>query len=124
MVRKKEGFGLAALYDGRCEIFEIAAVVGRDGLFSKREEQSVLSDVPCHLEITSASPAENGGDGSEISACGKLFLAAEHEVKPGSRVRVEQGGRVYDLQCSGLPCVYADFTGHQEIEVMALHEWA
>jgi hypothetical protein len=116
--------GIEVLYDGRCEVFESVPAVGRDGLLSGREEKSVLADVPCHLELTSVSAADVGSDGSKLAVCGKLFLAAEHEIKPGSRVRVEQGGRVYDLQCSGLPCVYADITGHQEIEVAALHEWA
>ncbi|MBQ2887500.1 MAG: hypothetical protein IJE29_01085 [Firmicutes bacterium] len=112
---------LMALYDGRCTVWECENVTGDFGCLSECRMSAVASDLPCHLTLNVAGAAKAGAGPSAVEAAGKLFLAADCVIKPGSRLEVIQRGHRYRLECSGEPKVYAL---HQEIAVALLDELA
>lgn len=114
-------YTLMALYDGRCTVWERENVIGDFGCVSEHRLCAVANDLPCHLALNVAGAAKAGAGPSEVEAAGKLFLAADCVVKPGSRLEVIQRGHKYLLECSGEPKVYAL---HQEIAVALLDELA
>lgn len=112
---------LMALYDGRCTVWERENVVGDFGCVSECRLCAVASSLPCHLTLSAAGAAKAGAGPSAVEAAGKLFLAADCIIKPGSRLEVIQRGHIYLLECSGEPKIYAL---HQEIAVALLDELA
>ena len=112
---------LMALYDGRCTVWERENVTGDFGCLSECRMIAVAGDLPCHLTLNVAGAAETGDGPSAVEAAGKLFLAADCVIKPGSRLEVMQRGHRYRLECSGEPKIYAL---HQEIAVAMLDELA
>lgn len=112
---------LALLYDGRCTVLQETNGEGDCGWLSERGQQEMWRDIPCHLVLTQAPPAEATAAAAELAARGKLFLAAEYAIPAGASVIVRQRGREYRLGLAGLPQVFA---AHQEIAVSLLSERA
>lgn len=108
------------MFDGVCSIKELEQQEDERGIMRQREKVAA-GDVPCHLEIKSAGAVRNNGEGSRVEANGRLFLAADVEVKPGSIITVCQQGREYVFVSSSLAKVYR---WHQEIEVCLPEMWA
>lgn len=111
---------LASLYDGRCVIYESRPEIGTNGWLSESGQQEKYSDIPCHLAFEQTGAA-NGNVVSEVKAVCTLFLGVQYEISPGSRIKVWQNGREYDLALTGLPRVYVV---HQEVKAALLDNLA
>lgn len=112
---------LALLYDGCCTVLQETNGEGDAGWLSERGQQELWRDIPCHLVLEQAPPAGATPYAAELSARGKLFLAADYAIPAGCSVVVRQRGQEYRLSLSGLPQVFA---AHQEIGVILLSERA
>ena len=119
----KAGRELARVFDGGCRVYHLAlGPLGPDGVCQRGglgEQRDSSGDAwPCHLAFLQQPPAGLTVDGCPVEARCRLFWPPElPELPPGSRLQVEQQGRVYDLVCSGLPVRYPT---HWETELRLL----
>lgn len=115
---------LRRLWTGRCTITvrrEKTDPVNRRTAF---EEVTLYQDIPCRLSFSRATahaPAEVSGIASPVTQMVKLFLPADIDVPPGSKITVVQSGRTTVYEQSGQPAVY---THHQEITLTLFRGWA
>lgn len=99
-------------YDGTCTVYEVRRVRNPDTKAMEETEEEVFSNVPCHLSFSGSSAAGKSDPAAPVSQTIKLFLAPEHEIRPGSKLVVAQNGRTECYSRSGVPAVY---DSHQEI---------
>ncbi|MDR3090804.1 MAG: hypothetical protein LBU36_01210 [Clostridiales bacterium] len=84
----------------------------------------VAVNIPCKLYWGSGAPVEKGdfpAVSEAVSVNAKLFLAADIEVKAGSKISVTRGTRTFVFSRSGEPLV---FTKHQEIPLALERRYA
>ena len=101
--------GAAALFDGSCVIYELAAG-SLDGTLTG----------PCHLQLLAAAPVE-GADGAKPQGRARLFLPPDlgPRLRPGSRVVVSQQGQQYRLGECGLAVCWPS---HCQVELVLLDD--
>lgn len=99
-------------YDGKCSVYEQREAQNPDTKVTDKKEALVLENVPCHLSYSGGSAAGEADPAAGVRQGIRLFLAPETEIRPGSRIVVEQCGKKETYGRSGQPEVYAT---HQEI---------
>lgn len=110
--------GAAALFDGSCVIYELAAGSLDGTLYAEGWRQTMTG--PCHLQLLAASPTE-GADGAKPQGRARLFLPPDlgPRLKPGSRVVVSQQGQQYRLGECGLAVCWPS---HCQVELVLLDD--
>ena len=82
---------------------------------------AVLENVPCKLSFQSIKETSQTETAAVIAQAAKLFIDPGLDIKPGSKITIARAGRVFEFKQSGLPAV---FTGHQEIILVPLGDYA
>lgn len=116
----ERGKALRRLWVGQCTVIERQCVEDPVTKRTRYEEVTVLENLACHLSFSS-SPATDGRPVAAVTQSVKLFLAPEHEIKPGSKIIVTQRGRTETYKSSGVAEPYSD---HQEILLELFERWA
>ena len=101
---------LEATYEGTAEIICYAEYTADSGATRHREE--VVGSIPCSLSQRTGRAVAQGEDRAAVEYDAKLFIAPEHDVKPGSKIRVSQNNMEYTFICAGEAFKYPT---HQEI---------
>lgn len=113
---------LAALWIGRCSIYEYQDVTDPDTFQTTQELVAVVADEPCRLSqnYVSHTPTDlvSGGSVPSLEQIIVLFIRPDLEIKPGSVIEVTQRGRTNKYHRSSEPAIYSN---HQEI-VLELYE--
>lgn len=109
------------LYTGVCTVVEYGSFRDGDSKITRQEEQIVLAKQPCRLSFEKTAAAVQTETAAALGQGAKLFLAPEVEVKPGSKIVVEQAGRIFAYAASGQPAVYET---HQEVVLSLWRGWA
>ena len=78
------------------------------------EEVKVLEGQPCLMIYKTVSSASDPEPAAAINQGTVLLISPEVEIKPGSRITVNQNGVTADYARSGIPAVFAT---HQEINL-------
>ncbi len=112
---------IESLYAGVCTVIERRQVRDEQSKISRQVEQAVLEKQPCRLSFERAAAAEPTDTAAAVGQSVKLFLAPEVELKPGSKIIVEQNGRRFEYAASGEAAVYPS---HQEIYLSLWMGWA
>jgi hypothetical protein len=116
---------LAALWIGKCSIYEYQDVTDFDTFQTTQELVAVVTDEPCRLSqnyvshTTADIVGVNGVPSVENIIV--LFLRPDLEVKPGSVIEITQHGRTNKYHRSSEPAIY---TNHQEIVLERYEEHA
>ena len=122
-----------ALFDCVCKVMVRNKFKAWDG--STRFKDEVLYDgLPCRISYESVSTSKkssrfertsltrkNNTLGSEISATARLFVSADADIPPGSKIFIFKDGREFRFVSSGIAAVYP---GHREILMAAYEEYA
>lgn len=108
------------LYTGIMTVTEYKSVKNSATKITSKQEQDVLTDIPCRLSFTSSNSAELQGGVSTRRQTVKLFCAPEFIIAPGSKITVTQNGRTTSYKQSGEAAVY---TSHQEITLELFERW-
>lgn len=108
-------------YCGVCTIIERRQVRDEQTKISRQTEQVILEKQPCRLSFEKAAAAEQTETAAVLGQGVKLFLAPEVELRPGSKIIVEQAGRHFEYAASGEAAVYAS---HQEVYLSLWRGWA
>lgn len=87
----------------------------------KNEEVPIALNQPCKLSYEALNPAVQTDTVAKQAQGTKLFVAPEIDVKPGSKITVEQNGVTTEYFVSGEPAVYLS---HQEIMLELFRGWA
>ena len=120
-----------ALFDCECRVIIKKKYKAEDG--SSRFLDEVLYDgLPCRISYGQLSTAKkssrpdrsnltrkNDTIGSEISTPVRLFVAADADIPPGSKIVVFNDDREFCFASSGISAVYP---GHREILMTAYEE--
>lgn len=107
-------------YSGLCTVIERKKVLNRDKVTEWREVSTEI-DLPCRVSYGAKSPTESMGMMAEVGQVVTLFLAPEVEIVVGSKITVQQEGRITEYSSSGQPVRYGS---HQEIPLKLFQEWA
>jgi len=108
-------------YTGVCTVIEYGKVRDAVTKITRHGEMVVLDRQPCKLSFEKTAAAVQTDTAAAVGQGVKLFIAPEVAVKPGSKIIVEQNGRVGEYLASGEPAVYSS---HQEIALELFRVWA
>lgn len=97
-------------YTGRMSIREVVNIVENSETLDRWE--TVQKDLPCFLDRSQVNAASNDGTKSSLKQQLRLVCAPEVEIKPGSRIKVEQHNMMIEFNYSGRPFIYPT---HQEL---------
>lgn len=102
---------LHAQFIGRCDVMEYRPYT-KPNKTTGRQEVVVHTGLPCRLSISSHAAASADGMTVRKAQTATLFLAAETEIAPGSKLVVTQNGKTTAYKHSGESAVLGT---HQEI---------
>ncbi|MEY8428433.1 hypothetical protein AALA00_12090 [Lachnospiraceae bacterium 46-15] len=109
-------------YSGICTIFERRdARDEKTKITRKNEEVPIIENQPCKLSFERLNAVVQTDAAAKQTQGTKLFIAPEIEVKPGSKIIVEQNGVTTEYFASGVPAVYLS---HAEIMLKLFKGWA
>lgn len=114
---------IESTYTGFCDVIEYGNAENNDSHFTKKEETTVYTDIPCRLSYSKFNnmyPATSSDTASSITQLVKIFLAPEIKIKSGSKIVVTQNGITTAYKSSSEPSYY---TSHQEISVELFRGW-
>lgn len=108
-------------YAGVCTVIEYGKIRDEVTKITRQGEMTALEKQPCKLSFEKTLAAVQTETAAAVGQGVKLFIAPEVEVKPGSKIIVEQNGRRGEYLASGQPAVYPS---HQEIMLELFRGWA
>lgn len=108
-------------YAGICTVIEYGSVRDEVTKITRQGEMTALEKQPCKLSFEKTTAAVQTETAAAVGQGVKLFIAPEVEVKPGSKIIVEQNGKRGEYLASGQPAVYPS---HQEIMLELFRGWA
>lgn len=122
-----------ALFDCECRVIVRKKYKAADGS-TKFKDEVLFERLPCRISYEQMSSAKkssrlerlsftrkNDTLAAEISAAVRLFVSADADIPPGSKIVVNKEGRELCFVCSGIAAVYP---GHREILMAAQEEYA
>ena len=109
---------LAALWTGKCTIYEYQDVVHPNTYQTTQELVAVLENEPCRLSYNREQATNIANGAAVVSQSITLFIRPDLVIKPGSVIEITQHGVTEKYKGSGKPAVYCN---HQEI-VLKLYE--
>lgn len=113
---------IESIYSGVCTIIECQDVRDeKTKITRKNEEISVVENQPCKLSFEKLNAVLQTDAATKQTQGAKLFIAPEINVKPGSKIIVEQNGVTTEYSASGVPAVYPS---HAEIMLELFKGWA
>lgn len=119
MVKARKG--IESLYNGKCTITE-QQKVKKANHSTGFVETVVLENQPCRLSFSTINTTTSTDLGaSSVTQITKLFIAPDIQVKPGSKLTIEQNGVVTEYKNSGQPAYYGT---HQEIILELFEGWS
>lgn len=111
---------IESLYDGKCTITEHQKVQ-KENKSTGFQDVIVQEEIPCRLSFKTVNNTNQTETAASIVQITKVFLAAEIQVKPGSKLTITQNGVTTDYKSSGEPAFYST---HQEIVLELFKGWA
>lgn len=113
---------IESTYTGVCTVKERRDIRDeRTKITRKNEEVPVVENQPCKLSFESLNATLQTDTAANQTQGVKLFIAPEIDIKPGSKIVVEQNGVTTEYSASGVPAVYLS---HQEIILELFKGWA
>ena len=122
-----------ALFDCGCRVIVRKKYKAADGS-TQFNEEVLYENIPCRISYESLDPSKrssrldrmnfsrkNDTLSSEISATVKLFVSADNDIPPGSRIVVFKEGKELCFVSSGIAAIYP---GHKEIMMVSQEEYA
>lgn len=109
---------LAALWSGRCTIYEYEDVTNPFTHQTTQREVAVLVDEPCRLSYRYEQSTNIRNGSAVVSQSIMLFIRPDLTIKPGSVIEITQHGVTNKYKGSGQPAVYCN---HQQI-ILELYE--
>nr|DAH43936.1 MAG TPA: head closure knob [Caudoviricetes sp.] len=110
-----------ATYDGRCTVTEYQKVKDQKTKITAEKETTVLEDEPCRLSYSNVSAVDQTESVAMTAQVTKLFLSPEVQIKPGSKITVNQSGVTMCYESSGVAAIYPT---HQEIVLKLAERYA
>lgn len=107
-------------WKGLCTVKHMALETDKATGLTKKTEEVLYEDLPCHLNhyyyLRHAAKGEKSGAYQRYA----VFLSPEIEVPLGSKLSIRQNGQAADYSYSGVPAV---FSTHQELPVARYEEY-
>lgn len=112
---------IESTYSGVCTILERRDVQDeKTKITRKNQEVIIVENQPCKLSFEKLNAVIQTDTVTKQAQGTKLFIAPEIEVKPGSKIIVEQNGVTTEYSASGIPAIYST---HQEIMLELFERW-
>lgn len=112
---------IGSTYSGVCTILERRDVQDeKTKITRKNQEVIIVENQPCKLSFEKLNAVIQTDTGTKQAQGAKLFIAPEIEVKPGSKIIVEQNGVTTKYSASGISAIYST---HQEIMLELFERW-
>ena len=108
-------------YDGYCDIVEYQEVLKDKSTITSHKEVIIKKNIPCKISFEDIYSNTETNNESVVATKVKLFIAPEIDIKPGSKIIVNQKNRITEYKNSGEPAVYDT---HQEIMLVNFKGWA
>lgn len=113
---------IESTYSGVCTILERRDVRDeKTKITRKNKEVPVVENQPCKLSFEKLNAVVQTETVTTPTQGTKLFIAPEIEIKPGSKIIVEQNGVRTEYSASGEPAVYFS---HSEYILELFKGWA
>lgn len=113
---------IESTYFGVCTILERRDIRDETSKITrKKEEVPVVEQQPCRLSFEKRSAVVQTDTAAKLTQGIKLFIAPEIQIKPGSKIIVEQDGVTMEYAASGVPAVYPT---HSEVMLERFRGWA
>ena len=107
-------------YIATCNIIEQKQVI-KPNQTTGVENVTVLENQPCKLSFSSSRNADTSDINATATQTVKLFISADIEVKPNSKIIVTQNNVTNEYSKSGIPAIYQT---HQEIVLKPFEKWS
>lgn len=111
---------IESTYEGICTVIERRNVRDESTKITRKSEVTVIENQPCKLSFEKLNAVGQTDTAAAISQGVKLFISPDVVISPGSKIVVEQNGKMTEYAASGVPAVYAT---HQEIILELFKEW-
>ena len=107
-------------YIGTCTITEHQKVK-KENKSTGFEDVVVLENQPCKLSYEKVTNTNQTETAAGLIQTAKLFISPEIQIKPGSKLTINQNGIMTDFKNSGEPAIYQT---HQEIVLELFKGWS
>ena len=107
-------------YIGTCTITEHQKVK-KENKSTGFEDVVVLENQPCKLSYEKVTNTNQTETAAGLIQTAKLFISPEIQIKPGSKLTINQNGITTDYKNSGEPAIYQT---HQEIVLELFKGWS
>ena len=113
---------IESTYSGVCTILERRDIRDeKTKITRKNEEVPIVENQPCKLSFEKLNAVVQTDTAAKLTQGTKLFIAPEIQIKPGSKIIVEQNGKTTEYSASGEPAVYFS---HSEYMLELFKGWA
>lgn len=111
---------LRRLWVGKLTVIVREVTKNPDTMITEFTEKEIIANEPCRLSFSSVTPTQNTVGAAEKPQETKVFCAAALDIPAGSKLVIEQNGRVAAYSKSGEA---AHYTYHQEIPLKLFERW-
>jgi hypothetical protein len=115
------GAALRTLWKDTCSVVEYQEVAEPNGS-TGFAEVTVIEGEPCRLSFKTLAAVNQSDNDAVLVQTAKLFCDETIIVKPGSKIVVKRGERVFEYGQSGEPAIYPG--SHQEIVLVPFEDYA
>ena len=113
---------IESTYSGVCTILERRDIRDeKTKITRKNEEVPIVENQPCKISFEKLNAVVQTDTAAKLTQGTKLFIAPEIQIKPGSKIIVEQNGKTTEYSASGEPAVYFS---HSEYMLELFKGWA
>lgn len=98
-------------YNGKCTVIE-KQKIQNDDHSTAFKNIVICQNQPCRVSFESITSSNQTDSANAVSQTIKLFISPDLNIKPGSKISVEQDNLKSTYECTGIPAIYPT---HQEI---------
>lgn len=112
---------IESTFRGTMSVYEYGTKRDEKTKLQRSGETCILTDVPCKVSFESSTSAAQTDTAAKLSQSIKVFVSPNVEIKPGSKLLVQQDGTETAYKCAGQPAIYPT---HREYNLELFKGWA
>ena len=112
---------IESTFRGVASVYVYDTVKDEKTKLQRSGEVCVLTDVPCKVSFESNTSAAQTETAAKLAQSIRVFVSPDVDIKPGSKLLVQQNGATTAYKCTGQPAIYPT---HREYNLELFKGWA
>lgn len=112
---------IESTFRGLASVYVYGTVKDEKTKLQRSGEACVLTDVPCKVSFESSTSAAQTETAAKLTQSIRVFVSPDVDIKPGSKLLVQQDGATTAYKCTGQPAIYPT---HREYNLELFKGWA